>query len=510
MANWSTISWKRTLSVAALALALAACGLSPEERMARAETAFAEHRFSEARLDLATVLQENERDPVALELLARTQLHLGDGEGAVATLERLAAAGRQPADFALLMGEAQLLRGRLDEALALVADSDTPEAARIAALAHIGAGDTDAARAAFAAGAQRRGDASRLLADYALFALRNGDPVRAAQLAASARDAAPDGLDPLVSSARVAQASGDLAKALEFYERAAAVWPESRVALLGQIGILGDLGRLAEARPLIADVARRTPGDPDVVYLQARLTAEDGDWTEVREMLQPLEGEDDPRLQLLYSRALVELDLPEQALPRLTSLMRRSPNHAATRRLLAQAQLDAGDAVAAYATIRPLASNAGGNAQDLAIFSAAARASGRSADIAQARASAPPAERVGTLLSQGDAALRGGNWRAAIDAYEELRRWTGDSNAMVLNNLAYARSRTGETEEALRLAESALQLAPRNPSVMDTAGWLLVQSGSDRSRGLRLLEQAAELAPDNTTIADHLRAARNT
>ena len=44
-----------------------------------------------------------------------------------------------------------------------------------------------------------------------------------------------------------------------------------------------------------------------------------------------------------------------------------------------------------------------------------------------------------------DALSGEGKWRSAIDSYEAVRQWTGDSNAMVLNNLAYARSRTGAT-----------------------------------------------------------------
>ena len=77
----------------------------------------------------------------------------------------------------------------------------------------------------------------------------------------------------------------------------------------------------------------------------------------------------------------------------------------------------------------------------------------------------------------------------------------------MLNNLAYAHSRMDNNAKALGYAMRALKLAPNNPSVMDTAGWLLVETGGDRSRALDLLRAAARKAPDNTTIRAHLDAA---
>ena len=498
----------KSVSVTAMALVLAACGLSPEERMDRAEQAYADNRFAEARLDLASVLQEDADNVAALELLARAQLQGGDGEGANSSLARLDALGTRPGDYDVLMAEATLLRGDFEEALTAGEQLGSAEGARIAALAHIGLGDPRAAQTSFEGGLDMPGDRSRLLSDYAIFMLNAGDTHAADRLAAQARVADEDGLDPLVASARVAQTRGDLNGALAYYTAATAEWPEARVAVLGRIGVLGDLGRMDEARPLIADLADRLPNDPDITYLQARLAAEEQDWEAVRQMLQPIEGREVANQQLLYARALVELDLPEQALPRLNTLLRRSPNSAAVRRLLAQAQLDTGDADAAYTTIRPLAVSAIGTARDLALFADAARATGRSGEIDQALASAPPSERVGTLLAQGDNALRNENWRAAIDAYEELRRWTGDSNALVLNNLAYAHGQAGNVDEAIRVAEVAHDIAPDHASIMDTLGWLLVSTERDRSRGLLLLERAAELDPDNAAINRHLSEAR--
>lgn len=498
----------RLAASAALAFSLAACGLSPEERLERAEQAFADHRFGEARLDLGTLLQADDEDPRVLDLLARTQLMLGDGTGARSTLTRLEDLGRSPAGHRALLAEAFLLQGEYQSALAAGEGLGTAEGLRIAALAHIGLGRQDDARDAFRRGMQAAGDRSRLYADYARFALASGDASRAGELARLAREADPDGLDPLLASATIAQETGLPERALAYFSEAQVHWPESRAALLGRIGVLGDVGRVDEARELVEQAARRMPDDADVIYLQAWLAAQDANWSRVRELLQPIEGRDDDRQQLLYARALVELDMPEQALPRLSAHVRRSPQPVEPRRTLARAQLAVENARGAFDTIRPLATSADGTTQDLALYAQAARQSGQAHLIDEALAKAPPEERVATLLARADAHLRAGRWRAAITAYEQLRGWTGDSNALVLNNLAYAKSRVGEAEDALAIALTALDLAPNHPSVMDTAGWLMVLTDSDRARGLNLLERAARLAPGNATIAEHLATAR--
>ena len=476
--------------------------------MDRAERAFADHRFGEARLDLGTLLQGDEEDAGVLDLLARTQLMLGDGIGAHSTLMRLEELGQAPADHQALLAEAFILKGEYRSALAAGEALGTAEGLRIAALAHIGLGGREQALDAFRRGAVASGDRSRLLADYARFALAMGNAEQAQDLARQSRQADPRGLDPLLASAAIAQQSGALSQALQYYRDAHYHWPESRAALLGRIGVLGDVGQVDEARELVAQAARRLPGDPDVIYLQARLAAEDADWSNVRELLQPIEGRNDSRQQLLYARALVELDMQEQALPRLTALVRRNPQIAEPRRALARAQLAVADARGAFDTIRPLATSPEGTPGDLALYAEAARQSGRAHLIGEALAKAPPEERVANLLASADAHLRAGRWSAAIIAYERLRGWTGDSNALVLNNLAYAKSQVGKSEEALAIALTALELAPDHPSVLDTAGWLLVQTDRDRSRGLELLERAARLAPGNATIAEHLATAR--
>lgn len=434
------------LTTAAMALTLSACGLSPKERMDRAEAAFNDHRFSEARLDLGTLLQDHGSDMQALEMLARTQLMLGDGVGAEASLERLADDAR-PTDYQLLLAEAFLLKGEYQSALAAGEGLGSAEGLRVAAQAHLALGGNEAALEAFQRGTRAEGDRSRLYADYARFMHMAGDTVMAASLVDMAREADPDGLEPLLASALIAQDNGVLPDALSYFEQAHANWPESRTALLGRIGALGDMGRQDEARELIADAAQRMPGDADVAYLQARLAAEDGDWNEVRTLLQGFETSPDPRPQLLYARALVELGLPEQALPRLTALVRRHTDVADARRLLARTQLTVGEAGSAFDTIGTLANGPSGTPADLALYAEAARQSKQVDRIDRALVAAPPEAQVLEQMREADAHMQAGRWRDAIAVLEDMRSWSGDANALLVENLAHARSQLGESTE---------------------------------------------------------------
>ena len=74
-----------------------------------------------------------------------------------------------------------------------------------------------------------------------------------------------------------------------------------------------------------------------------------------------------------------------------------------------------------------------------------------------------------------------------------------------LNNLAWVVNELKQPG-AIDYAERANELAPENPAIMDTLGWLLVEHGQTE-RGLELLGRASELAPDAYEIRLHLAKA---
>ena len=497
------------LAATAAVLALGACSPDPQTLLARARQEYAAHNFKAAQLDLATVLKAGAADPAALELHARTALALGDGETARASLGKLPA-NRRPADMALLLGEAALLRRDGKGAEAAVAADGSAEAWRIRAMAALLRGDDAGAEAAFAKGESAGGVQARLLADHARQRLHQGDLAGARALVSRALAADGSSLDARLVEARLAVAAGDLGRALTLYDAIAHDWPGNLAALTGKATVLGDLGRINELKDVLAQATSAGVTGADLAWLQARAAAAEGNWQGARDILQAHEADFAGRSEaaLLQAQVLVKLGQPEQARARLQPELTREPGNAALRRALAEAALAAQDPAGAVAALRPLAASPTASTADLRLLAdAAAKAHAPDAAALAARAKFPPPQELARTLADADTAMKARNWGNAVAAYERIMAVTDGRNALVLNNLAYAHDQLGNKPVALDYALRALKQAPGNPSVMDTAAWLLIETGGDRARAVSLLRQAAAKAPANATIRAHLAAA---
>lgn len=99
------------------------------------------------------------------------------------------------------------------------------------------------------------------------------------------------------------------------------------------------------------------------------------------------------------------------------------------------------------------------------------------------------------------------NQRGTVAAhhYEEVIS-KQPNNIAALNNLAWL-LKDSSLERALELAGLARNLAPENPAVLDTYGWIQHLSGN-HSEAESALEKAVALAPDNAEIRVHREAIR--
>ncbi len=500
-----------TLALSALAIALAVGGCSPDPKAladkARAE--FAAHQYLAAQTDLAAALAANPGDAGLIELQARNALAMGDGIAAGASLERLTSLGK-PADFHRLLAEAALLRGQAQDALAALGDDKTAAGQRLRGLALLAQGDKPGALAAFQAGLAAEPRSAPLLASLSRLKLLEGDTAEARRLADSALAADGNLLDALLVDAQVATAEGRLGNALAAYAKAGKGYPGNLPALTGQAGILGDLGRTDELAALLSGFQGQST-DGTLAYLKARLASAKGDWNAARDILQANEDKlkDRDDANVLYAQALTQIGQPEQARARLAPMLTRHPESVVLRRELGKAQLAGNDAAGAVQTLMPFAQSKSAAPDDLRLLAKAAEAAGDpNAAFFAARARYPSPQSLGQALSAADTAMKASNWGNAILAYDQILALTDGRSALVLNNMAWAQAQVGNTDKALQFAQRAIQVAPEDPSVMDTLGWLLFQSGSNKNRALDLLRRAAQKEPQNQTIAKHLAEAQ--
>lgn len=94
--------------------------------------------------------------------------------------------------------------------------------------------------------------------------------------------------------------------------------------------------------------------------------------------------------------------------------------------------------------------------------------------------------------------------KPSIFHYEILIREM-PNNFIFLNNLATQYQKSGDAR-ALSVAQAAYRLEPSNPVVMDTLGWILIESGQLK-QGIQLLKKAATVAPGIMTIRYHYAVA---
>jgi putative PEP-CTERM system TPR-repeat lipoprotein len=99
---------------------------------------------------------------------------------------------------------------------------------------------------------------------------------------------------------------------------------------------------------------------------------------------------------------------------------------------------------------------------------------------------------VGFRLYLAQAASARGDYPRSAQYYRELLE-RDPKNVIVLNNLAWV-ERELKDPKAVEHAELALKLAPNQPAIMDTLGWIYVERG-DTARGVQLLQKAVALEP---------------
>ena len=490
-----------------LLLALTACGSGAEETLPAAQASFARQDYIAARTALTAVLKDDPGNRAALELLVQVHLRQQDADAAESALDRLRRAGGDEAAMTLWQAEVMLLKGRADEALAMLGSAAGPEASRIRAAALIAANDRAGAGAAFRQGLTA-GWNVRLASAYLNFLLDAGDPAAARGLLAEMNRKEPEALETLLDAGRLALAGGDTATAARSYATAGQAYPHRVEPLCGLAAQLDADGKPDEAMAALDRAEKILPGQRCVNAMRLTLWAVRGEWEKVRSALQPVEADLDPRSPeaMTYGEALIRLGKPEQARALFNRSLLAMPQNPFARLMLAEAQLATGDAEAAFATIRPLAESTLAGTRELELAERAARAAGQpEADVLRARLGSADLKQRQAMATQGMAALMRSDWNAAIAAYQPLLAAGEDGE--VLKRLAWAATNAGRHDEAIDYADRALKIMPASADALHLAGLARINAGRDVGRGRELVNQAVAAEPENPRFRRSLELA---
>lgn len=300
---------------------------------------------------------------------------------------------------------------------------------------------------------------------------------------------------------------GENSQALEASKQMLAKAPEDVQVLLSHAGAQVANGDLVGARASLTGASRRAgfEAPTQVEIAKAQMTTKD--WSGAAYSLdKALSGMPDylPAMVLMATVELQQGD-PAKSERRARQVIQAQPKLAIGYSLLADVQLRRGQMPAALDSLRRAHETQPSSETLLRLFrSLSTQDNGKKAiDLAERWIKLNPKDMlVRSALANAEA--RAGNYVAARRGYEAaLKLRPNDAEAM--NNLANVLLRQKDPG-ALKVAEQALALEPRNPSLIDTAGWANLVAGN-KDKALQLLRDARLREPGNPEIRYHLAAA---
>lgn len=512
------VACSRSTAALLLTLALAAWvtpGIAQDKGSAYYEDALSRYERRDvagAIIQLKNALQRDPRNLAANILLGKVYLANGQPADAQDALEKALAFGADRSEVVIPLAQALLAQGKSRDLLARFAPESLSGARRAELLTLRGQalrqeGQLDAAAAAFQEARAIDPGAIQAWLAHADMLAKRGRLAEARKLLDEAGRQAPSDARVFYLRGTVAQASGNVAGALEAYERALTIEPGLTDARIARASLLLDLGRDAAAAPDIEFLKRESPREPRGNYLRAVYLSRKGDadgalsaLTDVTQFLDPVPVEviqgRAPELLLLGALAHHALGSSQKARGYLEQFLQVQPNQVGARKLLGTILLKDRDYAGAIKVLEPAAKAAPNDAGTFALLANAYLARGKTQQASryleralELGATTPDVQTaLGlSLLSSGqrtdalrhlesafaqDASMEGAGVALALvyirqgrvkEAVDVAARMSAryPSNLALLNLLGIAKAAAGDETGARSAYEKAIRLDPR-------------------------------------------------
>lgn len=336
---------------------------------------------------------------------------------------------------------------------------------------------------------------------------RNNDPAKALTALDRALALEPTFLDAMLAKAEVNLRRGDFAAVVTTMSALHLSHPGVVQVDLMLAEALRLRGTPAEALAVYQRLCDATPTEPRFPYLKGTLLRSMQRPEEARNCFEQVLRMAPANLEALSQ--LAEMDLaagqPQSALQRVRQQIVQQPKSLPHQLLLAEIHLRQKQFDQAEALLQKLSDAQPGSS---AISSLLARTYAEANKHPQALAKLEAAlaknpKNVPLLLQKAVILSAAKDYDQARSTYESLLRIAPQS-VETLNDLACLCSEyLGKLDRALHLAQEARRLAPRDPAVADTLGWVLFKR-REYPRALSLLREAAEALGSLPEIQYHL------
>ena len=310
-----------------------------------------------------------------------------------------------------------------------------------------------------------------------------------------------------IELSRLSLMTGDAEWAQKYGEqalRAAPQLPAAREAVVRAALARKDV---AAAGPPLAALRRDRPDDPEFLYLEGELRAQEGKRAEARQAFtRALTLE--PR-SLATATALIRLELSEgkvgAARARADQVMARSPKSSPAALLAARTYATSNDFTRAEALMRQAIDLDPGRSDAYGMLASLYLVQGRLDDALkhfQDAAKHDP-KSVGAWTMIATVLTRQGRQSEAKQTYRQALDIDPEA-AVAANNLAFLYAEDGEhLEEAVHLAETAKRRLPGSAAAIDTLGWVYYNRLMP-TYAIGELEIAAGIDPRNAAYQYHL------
>ena len=446
-------------------------------------------------------------DPHRDRLLIAASLAAQGPGAAGAEVERLRAAHPRDPGVLDLAASYYVTQDRVEDARAALRTSlaiDPDDVTSVVDLARLdeAAGDVSAAQSRLQAALKAHPDAMPVRLALADVLVRTKDYASARTLLEAAGTQA--GPDAKLALAEVALASGDLKAANAALDQAIAQQPRSAELVEGAGLLLMKANQFDAALARFAQATQLAPNDAGDWLNTARAQLALNQPVAARSSLNRADQLQPQWLPVIAAQASIDLlqGQGQTALARVQALLEQRPDDAGALELQGDVQArlkQPAAAEAAYSKAQQLRPSAR-LAASLYQVRLAAHADQPQQPLEQWLAREPTSWPIRDLLGQYYLGA-GKSPRLAAQQFEaSIAQQPND--VVALNNLAWALNQAGDPG-AEAFAERAHNLAPNDPSVDDTLGWVLVRDGK-AAGAVDYLRQAVKLDPRDPNVQYHL------